>query len=309
MKTVLVTGGTGFIGSWVVEELMYRKYEVEILDCRSSTDPAFGVRHVFGDVKDATLVNQAVSHADGVIHLAGILGTQETVQNPIPAVETNMLGGLNVLEAITQYKIPATLITVGNHWMSSTYPITKSSMERFADMYNRYRGAQINVVRATNCYGPRQSVAAPYGPSKVRKIVPSFACRALSGDDIEVYGDGEQIGDMVWVGDLAKILVDALEHAEAFGSVGSILEAGLGARTTVKEVAGIVADEAAKVTGKRVDIRHLPMRQGEDPNSVVIADPQTLRKIDYDPEGMMPLQVGLQMTVEYYARYLAERMA
>lgn len=307
MRTILVTGGTGFIGSYVVEELRARDYEVEVLDSRSNTDANYGVKHIFGDVKDPTLVHQAAAHVDGIIHLAGMLGTQEMIQNPLPAVHTNMIGGLNVLEAANEFHLPAAFITVGNWWMNNTYSITKSTMERFADMYNRYRGGKINVVRATNCYGPRQAVSAPYGPSKVRKIIPSLACRALSLEPIEIYGDGEQISDMVWVGDLANILVDALEHSNQYGPVGSVLEAGLGERISVNVVASLVAYEAEKITGKRVEIRHIPMRPGEDPNSVVLADPQTLLKIDYAPDGMMPLNEGLRATVEYYARYLADR--
>jgi UDP-glucose 4-epimerase len=109
---------------------------------------------VLGDIRDATSVTEAVSHADGVIHLAGVLGTQETIDNPRPAAETNILGGLNVLEAIAQYGVPAVNIAVGNHWMNNTYSITKSTVARFADMYNRYRGTRVSVVRALNAYGP-----------------------------------------------------------------------------------------------------------------------------------------------------------
>jgi UDP-glucose 4-epimerase len=307
MRTILVTGGTGFIGSYVVEELLARGYDVEILDSRSNVDAVYGVKHIFGDVRDAVLVHQAAAHADGIIHLAGMLGTQETIQNPLPSVHTNMIGGLNVLEAASEFGLPAAFITVGNHWMNNTYSITKSTMERFADMYNRYRKGKINVVRATNCYGPRQAASTPYGPSKVRKIIPSLACRALSLEPIEIYGDGEQISDMVWAGDLATILVNALEHAEKFGPVGSVLEAGLGERISVNVVASLVAYEAEKITGKRVEIKHIPMRPGEDLNSVVLADPQTLLKIDYDPLSMLPLNEGLMRTVAYYARYLAGR--
>jgi len=90
--------------------------------------------------------------------------------------------------------------------MQNTYSITKSTVERFVAMYNAERGTKVNVVRAMNAYGPRQVPAAPYGPSKVRKIAPSFICRALKGDPLEMYGTGSQVSDMVYVTDVAEAL-------------------------------------------------------------------------------------------------------
>ncbi|MFZ9979553.1 MAG: NAD-dependent epimerase/dehydratase family protein [Opitutales bacterium] len=293
MKHVLVTGGNGFIGRWVVRRLVADGYEVAVLDTRNR-EPEAGASLVLGDIRDATAVTEAVAHADGVIHLAGVLGTAETVANPRPAAETNILGGLNVLEAIAQYRLPAVNIAVGNYWMNNTYSITKNAVERFADMMNRYRGTRISVVRALNAYGPGQSAAAPFGPSKVRKIMPSFICRALSGLPIEVYGDGEQIMDMVWVGDVADVLVAALEHTEAHGPI--TCDAGTGRPTTVNEIAGIVADAAGGY------VEHLPMRPGEDERSVVLGDPATL-----EPLGITDLRVledGVADTVAYFRGYL-----
>ena len=98
MKHVLVTGGNGFIGRYVAEELHRRNFRVSILE-RQQNASFHGTRLYFGDIKDASLVTDAVSHVDGVIHLAGVLGTQETIENPRPAAETNILGGLNIIEA------------------------------------------------------------------------------------------------------------------------------------------------------------------------------------------------------------------
>jgi UDP-glucose 4-epimerase len=124
---------------------------------------------------------ELAAHVDGIIHLAACLGTQETIQNPRPAAETNVQGGLNFLEAIAQYDIPGVYIGVGNHWMNNTYSISKTTVERFAAMFNKERGTRCNIVRLVNAYGPYQSVAPPFGPAKVRKITPAFVCRALTG--------------------------------------------------------------------------------------------------------------------------------
>lgn len=302
MKTVLVTGGNGFIGRYVVEELTRRGYHTSVLDTRYR-EPAAGADLVLGDVRDATSITEAVSHADGVIHLAGVLGTQETIKNPRPAAETNILGGLNILEACAQYDIPLVNIAVGNFWMNNTYSITKNTVERFVDMFVRFRGSRMTVVRALNAYGPRQLAAAPFGPSKVRKIMPSFICRALTGEPIEIYGDGTQVMDMIWVGDVADILVSALVETERTGHVAT-LEAGTGRRTTVNQIAGIVVGEVSAITHKHVEITHLPMRPGEDDKSVVVGDPETLELIDMGPGMLTSLEKGAKATVAYYYGFL-----
>jgi len=293
MQHVLVTGGTGFIGSYVVEELRSRGYEPIILDReqRKQVYTKIAQPVVFGDIKDSTLVTEAVAHVDGVIHLAGVLGTQETIENPLPAAETNILGGLNILQACAQYDVPLVNIAVGNYWMNNTYSITKNTIERFCDMYNRFRGSRMTVVRALNAYGPRQVPVPPYGPSRVRKIMPSFVCRALDGKPIEVYGDGEQIMDMIYVEDVAEILVKAWELTDQEGAQPTI-EAGTGRPTTVNDIAKEVARNVPGST-----IEYLPMRPGEDKGSIVLADPDKVLELDHP---LTSLENGVQVTVDYF---------
>lgn len=163
----------------------------------------------------------------------------------------------------------------------------------------------MTVVRALNAYGPRQTAAAPFGPSKVRKIMPSFICRALTGQDIEVYGDGTQIMDMVYVGDVARVLVNALEVTSQSGAIRDVLEAGSGNPTTVNDIAVAVIEQVEECHGVRVGITHLPMRSGEDERSVVKGDPRTLIPIGLDGSDFIPLEAGVHLAVEYFDHYLA----
>lgn len=296
MTTTLVTGGNGFIGKYVTEELLRRGRNVIVLD-RHGTHPRPGAQLFLGDVRDATAVTEACAHADSFIHLAGVLGTQETIENPLPAAETNLLGGLHVLQAAAQYHLPGVNIAVGNHWETNTYSITKSTMERFAAMYRQFRGLPVTSVRTLNAYGPGQSVAAPYGPSKVRKIMPSFVMRALSGDPIEIYGDGSQVMDMIYVTDVARVLCDALELTEQDGGQDTVFEAGTGRATTVLQI----AEEVIAASG-RGDIIHLPMRPGETPGAVVLGDPETLRPLNVRAADLVPLEDGVRRTVSYYRK-------
>lgn len=287
---VLVTGGAGFIGGHVVERLNACGYDAEVFDHR-------GRGNVLGDIRDATAVSDAMAHADAFIHLAGILGTQEHVENPRPAVETNILGGLNVLEAAAQFKVPGVCIGVGNHFMNNTYSITKTTIERFVSMYNVERGTKINVIRAMNAYGPGQIPAKPYGPSSVRKIAPSFICRALRNDPIEVYGDGSQISDMVYVGDVADALIRGMEKART-GDIVGVVEIGPKDHTTVMDVATIVVD----MTGSKSNIVCLPMRPGEKQGAPVFADVDTMGKIGMSCASLVSLRDGLAFAIDYYRR-------
>ena len=158
---VLVTGGMGFIGRYVVEELLENNHTPIIFDHhrRLAKEYPDGVEVFQGDIMDDVAVTEAMAHCDSWIHLAAVLGTQETIKNPRPAAKSNLIGGLNILEAAAQYNLPGTYIAVGNHWMNNTYSITKTMIERFIDMYNRNRGTKVNIVRVVNAYGPRQLAA------------------------------------------------------------------------------------------------------------------------------------------------------
>jgi nucleoside-diphosphate-sugar epimerase len=310
---VVVTGGNGFIGSAVVHELIARGHAPVVLDRRRARESSAAAdaglidepqgrdgqggiareakERIFGDIRDQELVSEVVGDADAVIHLAATLGTQETIADPRPAVTTNVLGSLNVFEAVARRRIPAVYIAVGNHWMNNPYSISKSSAERFALMFNEERGTRIAVVRALNAYGPGQREAP------VRKIMPNFVIPALRDEAIRIFGDGDQVMDMIHVRDVAAILVDALvlDH----GVFDRALEAGTGRRTTVNEIASMVI--ASVGTGR---IEHVPMRPGETPHSTVVADPLTLAPLGWGAGRMITLERGLPETVSYYAARL-----
>jgi nucleoside-diphosphate-sugar epimerase len=288
----------------VVEELQSRGYTPVIFDHhrRLAQEYPNEVEVFQGDIMDQIAVTEAMAHVDGWIHLAAVLGTQETIMNPRPAAQSNLMGGLNILEAAAQYDLPGSYIAVGNHWMNNTYSITKTMIERFIDMFNKYRNTKVNIVRAVNAYGPRQLAVAPFGPGKVRKITPSFVCRALTHMDVEVYGDGSQISDMVYVADVAKALVNAMAKAH-MGEVFDVpVEVGPEVNSTVQEVAELII----AISGSQSKIVNLPMRPGEIPGAVVKADTSTLKLVDMDPKDLVGLPVGMQLTVDYFKEYLNE---
>lgn len=297
-KKVLVTGGSGFIGTYVVEKLIEYGITPVIFDHAKHININPKAEIFIGDIKNATDVSEAVAITDGVIHLAGVLGTSETIENPTPSAETNIFGGLNVFKACRFYDKRCTYISVGNYWMNNSYSITKDSVERFAWMFNRELGTKIAVVRALNAYGPRQK------SEPVRKIMPNLVIPAIKGDDIIIYGDGSQIMDMIFVDDVADVLVRALitDHNQYIynplegENKAPKFDIGTGRKTTVQEIAEMVVSKVG--SGKIVNV---PMRKGEPEGSIVLGDPETLRPL-YDGKlpKLMDLETGIDITIEWY---------
>lgn len=275
---VLVTGGSGFIGSAVQAELRRRELEPVVLDLP-------------WDVNDPRDVDEAVRVVDAVIHLAGRLGTAETFGDERAVAQTNILGALNVADACARRDIPMVQIGTGHKGQANPYAITKACAEDLFIGRAQVTGQRINVVRAFHAYGPGQKACAPHGSSPVRKIIPSFVCRALDGLSIEINGSGEQLIDLVHVDEVARVLVDALE-----GPWGEVLEAGTGHAITVNQAAGIVAKRCASDSA----IVHVPMRAGEPELSAVVA-------IDPLCEHAFPWR--LDEVIEYYAEVVARARA
>lgn len=260
MKKILVTGSQGFIASHVIEELHAQDCYVIGLERHIGyrQGAAYEPDEVYvGDMRDRNLVDKVVAMSDGVINLAGILGSQETIKNPFPSVETNIMGALNCLEAATVWNIPMVQIAVGNHQEENSYAISKTTAERLSRMYAKERGTKVNIVRGLNAYGERQK-AYP-----IRKIIPSFVQRALNNEDIEIYGDGEQRMDMIYVKDLAYILFEVLTMSEW----GKTYEAGTGIAPSVNDIATVIL----AATDSKSKIVHVPMRPGEQPKAQVVA--------------------------------------
>lgn len=269
-----------------MEVIVFDRYEVPLHIHRED------VEFILGDVKDRASVFQIVENGDGVIHLAAILGTQETINHPIPIVNVNIKGSINVFDACRKFGKKAVYIAVGNHWMNNPYSITKTIAERFALMYNKEFNTKIAVVRGLNAYGPRQK------EKPVRKIIPNLIIPALKGEEITIYGSGNQIMDMIYVKDLADILVKAL--VDDHNIYHDIIEAGMGKDTTINSLAELVVD----MTNSSSKINHVPMRPGEIPDSIVKANLEILEKLGFDISSFTPLPEGVQKTIEWHRSQL-----
>lgn len=291
-KRILVTG-FGFIGRHVVPALIKAGCRVSVLQRKPELPElaALGADSIAGDVRDAELLSAVVPEFDGVIHLAGLLGTSELIDDPAPAISTNITGAVNVFQACRRSAqsgrpAPCVHITVANHFMNNSYAITKHASDRFAEMFNAEHGADIRLVRAQNVYGEHQK----HYP--VRKIVPTFVRAALRGEPLRIYGSGAQIQDMIHAGDVARILIAALFAT----AKPRLVSAGTGRRISVNEVASIVI----RTAGSSSRVEHVPMRRGEPATSVVLGDPSTLVPIGIDPATLLSFEDGIRRTIDWY---------
>lgn len=292
---VLVTGASGFIGRAVGANLSEHGYEVVGYDRHPKDVPGIP-QMISGDILDAGLVHEAVLGCDGVIHLAGLLGTSELLENVriiVSAIDANIHGALNVYEACLTQGKPVVQISPGNKTWPSVYPITKVCAERLGLALGQDAGLKIAVVRAMNVYGPHQK------HTPVRKYIPNLIRWAFRGEPAEIYGDGEQVMDPIWVGDTAEVLRCALEYA-ANGGQPRVFEVGSGIGITANEMADMVW-RAVRPGGGWMPKVHIAMRPGEPRHSVTVANPESLVPLGIVPDqDFLPLSEGLARTVAWY---------
>lgn len=302
MKTV-VTGGSGFIGSFIAEELVKRGDNVVVVDVVPPTYELEGIEFKLGNTLYPETLRSAFEGADEVYDVAGVLGTEELMMDNGRAIDTNIKGTFNCLELARTHGIKRFFYpTKPNDWLN-TYSITKVAGEKFCDMYRQVYGLDITVLRWFNAYGPRQHLYP------IRKAVPLFIIQALYDMDLEVFGDGEQTVEMVYVEDMAKVVIDATRSSLG-NRAGKVLDLGSGQVYTVNQL----CNEIIRVVNKyfrspdnptKSKIKHMPMRQGEPLRTHIAAELEPLRMY-MDPIAYTELETGLVKTISYY-RELSER--
>lgn len=238
---LVITGGAGFIGDSLRKRAERLGHEVFIFDRTHGFD----------------LLTDPLPPADSVIHLAGVLGTDELFDDIDRAIDINIKGTVRVLDACRDKKMTYTSINMPTVF-PSVYTATKVCAARLASAYHIAYGVPVSHVRAFNAFGPGQK----HGPGHPRKIIPAFATDAWEGRPLTIWGDGTQSVDLVHIDDLARMLLDATGFGDDI-----TFDGGTGQSFTVNQVADLVLT----LTGSSVGVEHKPMRRGEVPTQIVAA--------------------------------------
>jgi UDP-glucose 4-epimerase len=260
---VLVTGAAGFIGRWVVGELLRRGHVVLPIDNLAAGDPenlaAFADhpnlrRFDVGDVRDADACRRWISEVDAVAHLAASISVQDSIDDPATTFDNDVVGTFNMLEAARSVGArflfmstcmvydrsmdPAGIDEAHPTKPASPYAASKLAGEALTLSYHHAYGLPTTVVRPFNTYGPFQRSVGEGG------VVAIFTRRSLTGEPLRIYGDGTQTRDLLYVTDCARFVVDALLSDAA---IGRILNAGTGADVSVNDLAAAVEPDAARI--------------------------------------------------------------
>jgi UDP-glucose 4-epimerase len=250
----LITGGAGFIGSYLAEKLIARGDQVIVFDNLStgSASNLSGIKEKIkyeqGNILDKAAINRLVSESDFVVHLAAALGVFNIVNKPLESLKTNLQGSEVVLEACDKYRKPVLIASTSEiygkndkvplneeddrvigHPLKSrwSYSEAKAVDESLAYFYYLENKLPIRIVRFFNTVGPRQ--VGHYG-----MVVPRFVSAALKNEPLSVYGSGEQIRCFCHVDDAVRALLLVMDSDKA---VGQVFNVGNNQQITIMELA------------------------------------------------------------------------
>ncbi|MFA5339668.1 MAG: SDR family oxidoreductase [Candidatus Omnitrophota bacterium] len=307
MARYLVTGGAGFIGSSIVDELVRRREEVKVLDDLSSgkkknLEKVSGkVEFIEGDIRDPAALKKALKGCDYVIHQAALRSVPKSLANPQLYDDVNVKGTLNVLIASHESKIRRVVFASSSSIYGDTvklpqsedqipqpispYAATKLAGEHYCRVFAKSYGLETVALRYFNVFGPRQSLESEYAV-----VIPKFATCILMGEQPPVDGDGKQSRDFTYVDNV----VDAnLAAAVREGISGEVFNIACGKGYNLLELVRILNE----IIGKEIKPRFQPPRPGDVKHT--LADITKMKKLlKFEPK--VDFVLGLRKTVEYF---------
>jgi nucleoside-diphosphate-sugar epimerase len=309
----LVTGGAGFIGSNIVDELVKHGQEVVVLDDLSAGTEAnlAAVRdkinlHI-GTITDLAAVQSACKGVQYVIHLAARTSVPRSVLNPLESNHVNIDGTLNVLVAARDAQVRRFVFAASSAAYGETptlpkvetmpaqpispYGVTKYVGEMYAQVFGRVYGLENACIRYFNVFGPRQDPSSQYSG-----VLSRFMLAVVEGQSPVIYGDGEQSRDFTYV---ENVVDETLRACEAPGASGLVFNGGTGARITLNQVLQMLS----RITGKTIQANYEAARTGDIRDSQADVS-LALKILGYEPR--VQFEEGLKRTWQWYKQIYAK---
>lgn len=308
MKKYVITGGAGFIGSHIAEHLSKEGHQVTILDSLRTGFKhnlnGLNVDFVQGDIRDENLVNEVVSGASGIFHLAALVSVPESLLKIKECIEINTVGTINILEAARnntgcKVVLSTSAANYGNNPVlpkvetmfpepMTPYAVTKLDGEYYLKMYLDQYQVPTASLRYFNVFGPRQNPESAYAAA-----VPIFINKALQNEPITIYGDGSQTRDFIYVKDVVKANILASQKGTETYNVA------LGHSTSVLEL----AEKIIKITNSNSQLKFLEERPGDIKHSK--ANPEKFNQLGFKPE--YTIDKALEETILFYHQELVSK--
>lgn len=307
MARYLVTGGAGFIGSNIAEELVARGEEVVVFD-NLSTGHEGNIEHirqdikfVKGDIRNASEVRMALDGVDYVLHQAALASVPRSIDEPLLVNDVNVGGTLTVLDESRHAGVKCVVYAASSSAYGdsevlpkregllplplSPYGVSKLVGEYYCSVYSKVYGLPTVSIRYFNVFGPRQDPASQYAA-----VIPIFISNLLEGKSPTIYGDGEQSRDFTYVGNIVKANILAAHSDKAAGQVVNV---ACGGRFTLNELYGTLCE----MIGVSIDPVFSDPRLGDVKHShadISMAEELLGYSVDTD------FREGLKRTVEWY---------
>src|SRR5688500_9587664 len=306
MATYLVTGGAGFIGSHLTEELVRRGHTVRVADSlvtgkRQNLDHIPSVDFREGDLAELAFAQSVAQGCDYVLHQAAIPSVPRSVKDPITSNKANVDATLNVLVAARDAGVRRVVFagsssaygdapTLPKHEEMpprplSPYALQKVVGEQYLRMFTTLYGLETVSIRYFNVFGPRQDPSSPYSG-----VISVFATALLEGRPPTIYGDGEQTRDFTYV---ANVVDGVLRACEAPGASGEVINVATAGRISLNDLFRTVRD----LTGAAIDPIYAEPRAGDVKDSQADIG-KAKRILGYAP--IVTFQEGLDRTVAWY---------
>jgi nucleoside-diphosphate-sugar epimerase len=307
MRSVLVTGGAGFIGSHLAQTLAARGSRVTVLDNLASghlenlEEVKSDITFVEGDIRDKELLEKVMRNCDVVFHQAAVVSVTKTVEDPLGSSSVNDLGTLGVLEAARQNDVRRVVLASSSAVYGddpqlpkleamapnplSPYAVQKLTNEFYANLYFRLYGLDTVCLRYFNVFGPRQDPSSPYSG-----VISIFMQRAAEGKAPVIFGNGEQTRDFVFVRDVVQANILA---ATGDSAAGEVFNVGTGKAVSVKSLWSLIS----RMAGNEIEPTYAPARAGDIMHSLA-GTTKGHERLQF--QASISLDEGLSQTFDWY---------